>query len=286
MSYSVKKMLVLGLLLINGGWGGAALAQTSNAAPQDAAKDAKAQKNGDKATDNKQLTAEQLAELVIYFAGSRPILQQIRRTGLERGRFTRNNNGRLEEATYDLRFVQGESADKDKLRLDQQMPSLEYSLIYNQGKVFGLLKGAVFTPRQEAADDFLAQSRRGLEGLLRYKENGAILTLVGKEKQQNIDLYVLDLTDKEDRRTRYYISSKFFRVLWVEYEGRDTNGAKVAYKRRYYDYRSAQNTLVPFRSVLYRDGVQVLETHIMTVTYGGKTDDAVFQNPEQATANP
>lgn len=233
------------------------------------------------------LTAEQVAELVIYFHGSRPILQQIRRTGLEHGRITRTNaDGRTEEATYDLRFVRGDSADKDRLWLDQQMPTIEYSIIYDTGKVFGLLKGSVFTPRQEATSDLLSQSQRGVEALLRYKENGSTLTLKGKEKQQNIDLYVLDLTDKMQRTTRYYISAKLFRVLWVEYDEPGPNGTKVAYKRRYYDYRYAQSTLVPYRSVLYRDGQQISETQILTVTYGGKVDNEVFQNPEQASTNP
>ena len=239
-------------------------------------------KNAPKVAAGK-LTAEQVAELAIYFHGSRQVLQQIRRTGLEHGRIVRNAaNGRTEEATYDLRFARGESAEKDKLRLDQQMPTIEYSLIYNTGKVFGLLKGAVFIPRQDAADDLLVDSRRGIEALLRYKENGATLSLSGKEKQQNVECHILDLTDKEGRVTRYYISVKYFRVLWTEYEETAPNGAKTAYKRRYYDYRYAQGTLVPFRSVLYRDGQQISEIQVLTVTYGAKVDDAIFLNPEQA----
>lgn len=233
-----------------------------------------------------KLTAEQVSELVIYVHGSRPVLQQIRRTGIERGRITRTSGGRLEEVAYNLRFVKGESADKDKMRLDQQMPTLEYSLIYSGGKVFGILKGTVFTPRQEAADDLLNQSRHGLEALLRYKENGSTVALVGKDKQQNIDMQVLDLTDKEGRRTRYYISAKSFRVLSTEYEETSASGVKAAYKCRYYDYRSAQSTLVPFRAVLFRDGTQISETQISTITFGGKADDSVFENPEQAAAKP
>lgn len=243
-----------------------------------------------KATPNKntpkvaagKLNAEQVAELAIYLHGSRQVLQQIRRSGLEHGRIIRNAANGREEATYDLRFARGENADKDKLRLDQQMPTIEYSLIYNTGKVFGLLKGAVFIPRQDAADDLLVDSRRGIEALLRYKENGATLSLAGKEKQQNVECHILDLTDKEGRVTHYYISVKYFRVLWTEYEETAPNGVKTAYKRRYYDYRYAQGTLVPFRSVLYRDGQQISEIQVLTVTYGAKVDDAIFQNPEQA----
>jgi hypothetical protein len=226
-------------------------------------------------------TAEQVAELFIFANGSRAIIQQIRRSGVEHGRVTRTNaDGRSEEVNYDLRFLRGENLEKDKLRLDQQMPTIEYSLIYSGGKVFGLLKGSVFAPRPEAATEFLHPLVRGLEALLRYKENGSTVALVGKEKQQNVDLYVLDLTDKEQRRTRFFISAKYFRVLWVEYEETGVDGVKSTFKRRFYDYRFAQSTLVPFRSVLYRDGKQISEQQVLTVTYGGKIDDAIFQNPE------
>jgi hypothetical protein len=229
------------------------------------------------------LSAEQIAELVIYFHGSRPVLQQIRRTGIERGRITRTApDGRAEEINYDLRFSRGENNEKDRVRLDQQMPTIEYSLVYDKGNVFGLLKGAVFKPRQDATDDMLSDARHGIEALLRYKENGSALTLVGKEKAQNVEYHVIELTDKEQRRTRYFVSTKFFRVSWAEYEEATASGSKSSYKRRYYDYRSAQGTLVPYRSVLYRDGKQISETQVLTVTYGGKVDDAIFQNPEQA----
>ena len=124
--------------------------------------------------------------------------------------------------------------------------------------------------------------------MLRYKENGSTLALVGKEKRKGLDLYVLDLTDKEKRRTRYYISAKTLHVLWLEYEEAPEPGATpVKYTRAFHDYRYAQQTLVPYRSVLLADGKQVQETRILTVTYGLKLEDSIFQNPEaQTSANP
>jgi hypothetical protein len=37
---------------------------------------------------------------------------------------------------------------------------------------------------------------------------------------------------------------------------------------------------VPFRTVLYKDGTQVEETTIATVTYGSKIDETLFRNPD------
>jgi hypothetical protein len=230
---------------------------------------------------NKALTAEQVAELTVLVYGSRPVLAQIRRNGVERGRITRFlTDGKTEEVTYERRFIRGESADKDKIRLDQKMPTMEYSLIFGEGRLWGVINGAAFTPRQEAADDFLSQHHHSVESLLRYKENGATINLVGKDKKKGLDLYVLDLTDKEKRITRYYISARTFHVLWLEYEEASPGGAALKYSKRFADYRYAQSTLVPYRTILMEGGKQTQETRILTVTFGVKVDDTLFKNPQ------
>jgi hypothetical protein len=234
------------------------------------------------ADQQKIFTAEQVAESTIFVYGSRPVLNQIRRNGIERGRIMRYGpDGRNEEASYERRFVRGESTDKDKIRLDQKAPTLEYSLIYGGGRLWGIINGAAFTPRQDAASTFLSQQRHSIDTLLRYKENGSTLNLIGKEKQKGLDLYVLDLVDKDKQTTRYYISSKSLHILWLEYEEPSTaGGAPVKFVRKFFDYRYAQSTLVPYRTVLVENGRESVETRIMTVTYGIKIDDSVFQSPE------
>lgn len=234
------------------------------------------------ADDPKNPTAEQVAESTIFIYGSRPVLDQIRRNGVERGRITKfQPDGKTEESSYERRFVRGENLDKDKIRLDQKMPTVEYSLIYGGGKLWGLINGATFTPREDAVANFLSQHQHSVESLLRYKENGSTVTLIGKDKQKGIDLYILDLEDKEKRKTRYYISAKSLHVLWLEYEDTVAGAAApVKFTRKFFDYRYAQQTLVPYRSVLLEDGRQTQETRILTVTFGVKVDDSVFQNPE------
>jgi hypothetical protein len=240
--------------------------------------------------DPKNLTAEQVVETVIFFYGTRPGLTQVRRNGFEHGKVTSvRDDGRTEDSTYERRFIRGASMDKDKVRLDQKTPTLEYSLVYGDGKTWGFLNGSAFTPRAEAANEFLSQMWHGIDALLRYKEDGSTVTLVGKDKQQNIDLYVIDLTDKDKRQTRYYISQKFFRVLKLEYEEPAADGGKpVKYMRKFYDYQYIQNTLVPKRTILFEDGKQKQETNLLSATYGIKMDETLFQNPETQTtsANP
>ena len=232
-------------------------------------------------TDGIKFTAEQIVESVILVYGTRPGLEQIRRNGVERGKITRYNaEGNPEEANYERRFVRGENLDKDKIRLDQKLPTMEYSLIYDDGKLWGLINGAAFTPRQDATADFISQHHHSIDSLLRYKECGATITLVGKEQQKGLDLYLIDLVDKEKRKTRYFISARSLRVLWLEYEEGIPGGAPVKYMRKFLDYRIVQQTLVPYRVVLTTDGRQSQETQVLNITYGVKVSDSIFKNPE------
>jgi hypothetical protein len=236
--------------------------------------------------DKNNPSAEQVAELVVFAYGSRAGLAQIRRTGIEHGKITRTtDDGRPEEISYARTFKRGETFDKDKIRLDQHMPSIDYSLIYSGGKVFGVLRGSIFTPKQQDITAILSDRIHGLEALLRYKEMGATVKLAGKDSQKGLDLWMLDLTDKEGNVTRYYISAKFWRVLWLEYEEKAGADAKpVKFKRTFHDYRAVQGTLVPYRSVLFEGDKQVEESQVLTVTYGVKTEDSVFENSEAASS--
>ena len=234
--------------------------------------------------NQKAYTAEQVAEATIYVYGSRPILAQIRRNGVERGRITRfMPDGKSEEASYERRFIRGESAEKDKVRLDQKTPSLEYSLIYGDGRLWGIINGASFVPREDAANTFRSQHRHSIDALLRYKENGSTVTSLGKKQEKGLDLYLLELVDKDKQSTRYYISAKTFQVLWLEYEEAPSTGATpLKYIRKFMDYRVVQSTRVPYRTVLLEEGRQTQEIRILTITFGVKIDDSVFKSPESA----
>lgn len=234
-----------------------------------------------KPNNKEKYTAEQIVESVILVYGTRPALDHIRRNGVERGKITRfNTDGNAEEANYERRFVRGENLDKDKIRLDQKLPTMEYSLIFEDGKLWGVINGAPFTPRQDTMASFISQHHHSIDSLLRYKECGSTIALMGKEQQKGLELFVLDLVDKEKRKTRYYISAKSLRVLWLEYEEGNPGGAPVKYTRKFLDYRAVQQTLAPYRTVLLEDGRESQETRVLTITYGVKVSDSIFKSPE------
>jgi hypothetical protein len=238
----------------------------------------------------KEYTAEQIVESAIAIAGNgfgRAILSQIRRNGIEVGRETRTAaDGRAQESRYELRFVHGDKPEQDKVRLDSKTAQAEYSLVYGNGRLFGIINGATFTPRADAAADFIAQQAHSIDALLRYKENESKLSSAGKDKQLGVEVHVIDLVDKANRKTRYFISARTFRILWLEYEETAPGSATaVKYTKRFYDYRVAQGTLVPYRTVLLEDGKLTMEKRILTITYGVKMEDSLFQNPEAASSS-
>jgi hypothetical protein len=235
----------------------------------------------------KTYTADQIAETVVLVYGSRQGMAQIRRTGVERGTITRTaEDGRSESIPYSRVFKRGDTYEKDKIRLDQRLPSVEYSLIYSDGKVTGMLRGTPFTPKEADISTMMSDRVHGLDALLRYKETGSAVKFVGNESQKGLELWVLELADKGGNATRYYISSKSGRVLWLEYEQATTPGSPPQkFRRTFHDYRVVQGTLVPYRTVLYEGDRKVEESQVMTVTYGVKTEDSVFGS-ESAAAQP
>ena len=87
-----------------------------------------------------------------------------------------------------------------------------------------------------------------------------------------VDYYMIDVTDKQQRKTRFYVSTRSWRVMMLTYEE-----GGVKYRRKFYDYNYAQGTLVPFRTVLWADEKIIEETDIGTITFGQKVDEEMFK---------
>lgn len=228
------------------------------------------------AANSKIETAEQVAESAILLYGGfggRETLDRIRKTTVERGKITITNaDGTVDKANYERWVIRSANLDKERVRLDQQFPSTRFSLIYDGEKTFGVINRTVFAPKEDASKTFQNQIRHGLEALLRYKENESKLELIGRDKIMSVEYYVLDVTDKQNRKTRFYISAKTFRVMMLEYEEEG-----VKYRRKFYDYNYSQGTLVPYKTVLWANDKQIEESEILTITFGQKVEENMFR---------
>ena len=263
----LKSFILLALLLSTN------LSSISAQETSEKGKKPEKQTKSQKAEAARNPTAEQVAESVILIYGNRANLNQIRKTTVERGKISVvNAEGKTEQANYGRFILRADNLEKERIRFDQEFPNAKYDLIFNNNKIFGLYNDAVFAPREDASKAFENQIWHGLEALLRYKENESKIELAGNEKLSSVDFYRLDVTDKQNRKTRFFISTKQLRVMMLEYTDGDTK-----YRRKFYDYNYAQSTLVPYRSVLWANDKQVEETQIQTVSFGQKIEEDAFQ---------
>ena len=53
--------------------------------------------------------------------------------------------------------------------------------------------------------------------------------MVRKEKLKGLDLYIVDLVDKDKTTTRFYISAKTLYVRWLEYEEPGGSAGPIKY---------------------------------------------------------
>ena len=229
-----------------------------------------------KVAASKPATAEQVIETALYvygLGGGRTLLNQIRKTTLERGKSKYTAaDGKIDQASYQRFVIRGETLTKEKVRVDQEFVNAKYSLVYADEKIYGVFNNSVFTPREDASKAFENQIIHGIDALLRYKEDESKVEMGEKEKLMGVDFFLIDVVDKQDHKTRYYVSAKSFRVMMLTYEE-----GGVKYRRKFYDYNYAQGTLVPFRTVLWAGDKIIEETDIGTVTFGQKVDDEMFK---------
>ena len=231
----------------------------------------------DKNSAAKPVNAEAVVETMLFvygMGGGRGTLNQIRKTTIERGRTTYTGaDGKVEDVTYQRYVLRGDTLAKEKIRLDQTYPNAKYSLVYDGEKVFGIVNNTTFVPREDTAKAFESNMFHGMEALLRYKEGESKIELAEREKIMGVEYYVVEVTDAAQRKTRFFISVKSFRVMMLTYET-----AGVKYRRKFYDYNYAQGTLVPYRTVLWAQDKIVEETEIGTVSYGQKVDEGLFSS--------
>ena len=139
-------------------------------------------------------------------------------------------DGKVDQATYQRFIIRGADLEEEKIRVDQEFASARYSLVFTDAKIYGIFNNSIFTPREDASKSFENQIIHGIDALLRYKENESKVAMGEREKIMGVDYYVIDLTDKKDRKTRYYVSVKTFRIMMLTYED---DG--VTYTSKFYD---------------------------------------------------
>ncbi len=240
----------------------------------------KADKNQTKPGKPETWSAETLAEIVIYYSGSRPVLDYVGTNGVQEGviRLAAGDGTPPIEGKFTRRFLRKESSDRDNIRIDVELPRKTYTFGFNGLSSWAAEDGVPFKPAPEAETSFLASLVHDYNALLRYKEDGTTIERAGTERIMGIDTLLIDLTHKDGTKTRYYISNKSFHILHLEYEVALLPNAKpTKFRESFYEFRFVQGVLTPAKTVLSENDKFVQEIELKEMRFRlAKLDEELF----------
>jgi len=239
--------------------------------------------------------AEVTAELAILAYGGRKQIETARSVIQESGTIRLATDQGDLTGNYMLRSIRKEKTWLDLLRVDlelssadsqNQTPQIKYVIGFNGASVWSAQNGQYVTPRAGADVAFRAQLTHEYMALLRYKEDGSKLEFIGPETVVGVDTNVLEMTNTEGDKTRYWLSTKTYRVLHCEYELKLVEGQPPTKYRIDYYYTPlsnaiVQNTLLPVRREMKQDGKFVQEIKLTNVQYSAKIEPEVFQHLQE-----
>jgi len=107
---------------------------------------------------------------------------------------------------------------------------------------------------------------------------------VGPETIVGLDTNVVEMTNPNGEKTRFWISTKTYRILHAEYQlkiGEDKPLTKYRVSYFYTPLKVVQNTLVPSRRVMTQDGKFVQEINLTNIVYSAKLDPEIFQHLQE-----
>lgn len=255
--------------------------------PKENEKDKKKQ---EAAPEVKLSPGEVIAEYVIIAYGTRAALQTARANIQEDGTIKLITDQGNITGNYTLRQSRREKSTQDLLRVDLDLSPpenqtsgkpIKYIIAYNGASVWSAQNDQYRNAAPEAEAAFQAQLIHDYASLLRYKEDGSTLDLKKPETIVGVECNVLEMTSPDGTKTTYWISTKTFRILHLEYaltlaQGQPPIKYRVSFF--YTPLRVVQNTLVPTRRVMMQDGKLVQEVTITQFNYSAKFDPEIFQH--------
>lgn len=257
-------------------------------------KDLEKKKAEAKAAQVKYSPVELLVETAILGYGGRKQLETVRGAIQEDGTIRLASDQGDLTGNYSLRSMRREKSWQDLLRVDLEMtspggtesnkPAVKYIIGFNGASVWSAQNGQYITLGPSAERAFRAQLTHEYTALLRYKEDGSKIELVGPETVVGIETNVIDLTTPNGEKTRFWLSSKTYRIVQCEYEIKlDDSQPPTKYMIKYFytPFKVVQNTLVPVRRVMSQDGKFVQEITLNNILYSTKLDPEIFQHLQE-----
>lgn len=235
---------------------------------------------------------EDVVERTILAYGGRPGLYTVQRNGTLRALVKFITPQGTNEGKTVTKFIRKEKMKDDLRMIEQDFPGTRYLLGFDGKDLWSIHNGEIQEVTKDTAKLFRAAHEHSYEALLRYKENDAKLEYVGSTKLGNLEMDIIDLISAEGVRTRYEISRKSGRILYLNYEERPTPEAEpIKYRLYFKSFRVVQNTLLPEGIQVYQDGKLIEERKIVEAAFNVQLDEKAFKaenanKPSEAAVKP
>jgi hypothetical protein len=235
---------------------------------------------------------EKVVEFAILVYGGRPQLDKVRSGIQESGTIRLATDQGDITGNYTFRSLKREKSWEDLIRVDlelsppeaaqrQGVNSVKYSIAYNGASIWSAQNNQYVNSKPDVEAAFRAQLTHEYTALLRYKEDGSKIELIGPETVVGVETNVVELTTPQGDKTRFWVSTKSYRIMHAEYELKLGEGQPPIKYRVSYFYtpsRVVQSTLVPTRRVMAQDGKFVQEITLTDFVYSAKLDPEIFQH--------
>ncbi len=236
---------------------------------------------------------EDVVERAILAYGSRAALYGIQRNGTLRSLVKFFTPEGTREGKSVARFIRKQKLAEDMLMIELELPGTKYTIGFDGKETWAIHDGEIQKPAEEAARAFRSAHEHSYEALLRYKENNAKLEYAGNYKLGPLfEMDIIDLISPSGLRTRYEISRKSGRILYVNYEEKpNAEAAPIKYRLYFKDFRVIQNTLVPYEILVFQDGKLVEERKLVESVFNVQLDEKAFKaenanKPSEAAIKP
>ncbi len=186
----------------------------------------------------------------------------------------------IREGRSTLKFIRKPKLMEDLVILELDLPDTKFTMGFDGEKTWALNNTERTELSPELATAFRSSYAHSYEALLRYKEDGSKLDLIDTKKIASLEIDVIDLTTADGQKTRYEVSRRSGRVLYLEYETKPaTPDVKpIKYRLHYKDFKLVQNAIIiPYKTVVYENDVLVEERTVIEAAFSGQMEEKIFK---------
>jgi hypothetical protein len=219
-------------------------------------------------------------EKLIEFARANYLALVLQNNGVIKNNLKLIQGDQVREGRSTLKFIRKPKLMQDLVILELDLPDTKFTMGFDGEKTWARSNGERTELSPELAAAFRSSYAHSYEALLRYKEDGSKIEYVDTKKIASLEIDIIDLTTTDGLKTRYEVSRRSGRVLYLEYETKPaTPDAKpLKYRLHFKDFKVVQNAIIiPYTTVVYENDVIVEERTVIEAAFNAQLEEKTFK---------